>query len=111
MNADNNSNLRSYRRLSAFIGGCFLFTALACAQSPSPAQREYKLSPQDRERAIQFSRAKYTLHFVETAWGLLILFGVLELGWAARTRTLAESASRRWFVQGLIFAPLITLLM
>jgi Zn-dependent protease with chaperone function len=36
--------------------------------------------------------------------------GLLELGWAARTRALAESASRRWFVQGLIFAPLITLL-
>jgi STE24 endopeptidase len=111
MNADKNSILRSYRRSSAFIGGCilcfFLLGFLASAQAP---QREYKLSPQDRERAIQFSRAKYTLHFVETAWGLLILFGVLELGWAARTRTIAESVSQRWFVQGLIFAPLITLL-
>jgi len=77
------------------------------AQKPD---REYKLSPQDRDRAIQFSRAKYTLHFIETGWGLLILFGVLEMGWAARTRTLAESATSRWFVQGPIFAPLITLL-
>ncbi len=73
-------------------------------------QREYKLNPQDRERAIKFSRIKYTMHFVDEIWGLAILLGVLGFGLSARTRSLAESATQRWWVQGLIFAPLLTLL-
>jgi STE24 endopeptidase len=113
MNADNNPRLSSYRRSSAFIGGCFLclfLSGVLHAQAPASTQREYKLSPEKRDQAIQFARAKYTLHFVEAGWGLLVLVGLLELGWAARTRTLAEAASRRAIVQGLVFAPLITLL-
>jgi len=76
----------------------------------SPTQREYKLPPEKLERAIQFSRAKYTLHFVEAFWSIAVLIGILELRLASRIRTTAENKSRGWFVQGLIFAPLVTLL-
>ncbi len=87
-----------------------LLLAVAAYAATAPQQREYKLPPEKLKRAIEFSRAKYTLHFVETAWGLLVLVGILELGLASRTRTLAESASSKWYIQALIFPPLLTLL-
>ena len=86
--------------LLCVICGCLLFAE----------KREYKLTPEKRDRAIQFSRAKYTLHFVDTAWSLLVLVGILELGLAARVRNLAEAKSPAAVVQALIFAPILTLL-
>ncbi len=84
--------------------------AVLTATADVPQKREYHLPPEKLQRAIDFSRAKYTLHFVETFWSLLVIAGILEFGWSARARTLAEAVSRKWVVQALIFAPVVTLL-
>lgn len=87
-----------------------ILLAVAAFAAAAPQQREYRLPPEKLKKAIEFSRAKYTLHFVETFWSLLVIAGVLELGLSAGTRTLAERASGRWYVQALVFAPILTLL-
>src|ERR1022692_4008505 len=87
-----------------------MLLTVAAFAATAPKPREYRLPPDKLKKAIEFSRAKYTLHFVETFWSLLVIAGVLELGLSAGTRTLAERASGRWYVQALVFAPILTLL-
>ncbi len=84
------------------------------AQSP-PTEAEKKdvtqftLPPEKYQKAIEYSRAGYRLHFFNAAYGVLILLAVLGLGLSARFRDWAERASKRRFVQALIFVPLLTL--
>ena len=71
---------------------------------------QYTLSHERYEKAVAYSRAEYTLYFVSYLLGGLFLFLILRLGIAARLRDLAESASQRRWVQGLVFVPLLRLL-
>ncbi|HZD83956.1 MAG TPA: M48 family metallopeptidase [Candidatus Angelobacter sp.] len=74
----------------------------------SPAQ-SYTLSPDKYEKAVAFSRAKYQLYFVDTAYGILILILLLNLRVAPKYRDWAERISHRRFVQAWIFASLFLL--
>jgi len=74
-----------------------------------PATKEFHLSPEKREKAIQYSSTKYRLYFFDAAYGVAVLLGMLALGWVARFRDMAERASQRRFVQVLIFVPLFSL--
>jgi Zn-dependent protease with chaperone function len=67
----------------------------------------YTLPPEKYRQAVAYSRAKYRLHFVGFAWGCLVLLGLLALRVAPRFRDFAERASRRRFVQALVFVPLL----
>src|SRR5262249_23543940 len=60
--------------------------------------------------AVAYSRAEYTLYFASYLLGGIFLFLILRLGIAARFRDIAESASQRRWVQGLVFVPLLRLL-
>jgi STE24 endopeptidase len=71
---------------------------------------QYTLSHERYEKAVAYSRAEYTLYFVSYFLGGLFLFLILRLGIAARLRDMAESASQRRWVQGLVFVPLLRLL-
>ena len=68
---------------------------------------QYTLSHERYEKAVAYSRARYTLYFVSFAWGLLILVVLLRLGLAAKFRDLAEAASDKRFLQALVFVPLL----
>jgi len=72
---------------------------------------EFKLSPEKYKQAVEYSRAGYRLHFIEAAYGLIVVLIVLGLGFSAKFRDLAERATRYRFVQALIFVPLLTLAM
>ncbi len=78
----------------------------AQAQRSSPAPTTYTLTPERRAKAIAYSRALYILYFV----GTLVSIGIYLLLWRARIavtfRNWARRASRRRFVQCLIFVPL-----
>src|SRR5260370_5473651 len=82
--------------------------------SPSPSveqketPREYSLPPDKLQKAIEYSQAKYRLHFASAAWGIAALLVVLSVGLPAKFRNWAEAASRRRFVQAIIFVPLLT---
>ncbi len=71
---------------------------------------QYTLSHEKYEKAVAYSRAGYTLYFVSYILGGIFLFLILRLGIAARFRDLAESASEKRWVQGLVFVPLLFLL-
>ena len=86
-------------------------------QSPpseaSPAEtkktEQYILSRERGEKAVAYSRAGYTLYFVSYFLGGLFLFLILRLGLAEKFRDIAENASDKKWIQGLIFVPLLFL--
>ncbi len=82
------------------------------SESKTPEQtrtEQYTLSHERQAKAVAYSRAGYTLYFVSYFLGGLILFLILRLGWAAKFRDIAENASDRKWVQGLVFVPLLFL--
>lgn len=81
-------------------------------QSPPPTQTEtdqYTLSHERYEKAVSYSRIGYTLYFVSYFVGALVLLLILRLGIAAKFRDIAESASDKRWIQGLVFVPLLIL--
>ena len=57
----------------------------------------------------RYSRTRYALYFIGTAYGLLALWGVLASGLSARLRTVAEDLHRARFWTLLIYYALLTL--
>jgi STE24 endopeptidase len=72
---------------------------------------EYRLTPEQYEKAAAYSRIRIWLQVVGFAYGVAVLLGVLGLGVAGRLRDLAERRARRRFVQALVFVPLLLLLL
>jgi Zn-dependent protease with chaperone function len=70
---------------------------------------QYTLSHERQAKAVAYSRAGYTLYFVSYFLGGLFLFLILRLGWAAKFRDMAENASDKKWIQGLVFVPLLFL--
>jgi Zn-dependent protease with chaperone function len=80
--------------------------------TPATDQREtqsYSLPPDKYEKAVSYSRAQYRLHFIGTAYSLLILLFILSLRIAPAFRDWAERTSRMRFIQVLVFVPLLLL--
>src|SRR5260370_5209794 len=79
--------------------------------NPTETKRteQYILSRERCEKAVAYSRAGYTLYFVSYFLGGLFLFLLLRLGFAAKFRNIAENASDKKWMQGLIFVPLLFL--
>lgn len=67
---------------------------------------DYSLPPETRRKARDYSHTRYLLYFV----GVALSFAIYFLAWRVRLgvlfRTWARRASRRHFVQTLIFVPL-----
>jgi STE24 endopeptidase len=70
---------------------------------------QYTLSHDRYEKAVAYSQAGYTLYFVSYFLGALVLILVLRLGVAAKFRDIAEKVSDKWWIQGLVFVPLLLL--
>lgn len=70
---------------------------------------QYTLSHERYEKAVAYSRAGYTLYFVSYFLGAVFLLLILRLGLAAKFRDIAENASGRRWIQGLVFVPLLLL--
>ena len=111
---------RYFRRLGCsalLLLGCLLCGHAQPSRPPTPAAQssehqqplQYSLPPEKLKQAMDYARAGYWLHFGGAIYGILALILVLQLGWAARFRAWAEAASRRRFVQAIVFVPLILL--
>jgi Zn-dependent protease with chaperone function len=72
----------------------------------SPAATAYTLTPEQRAKAIAYSRSHYVLYFLGTLISLGIYFYLWRAGIAVTFRRWARKVSRRHFVQCLIFVPL-----
>jgi Zn-dependent protease with chaperone function len=104
---------------------CFtlLFTGLAlrlCAAQPAPTQpsaplaqaqpaaaqpnpQAYSLPPDKLAKAIALSRIRNILDIAGSLWGLVFLWLLLSLRWAAGLAAWAERLLRRRWMQGLLF--------
>jgi STE24 endopeptidase len=69
--------------------------------------QQYSLPPDKLQRAIEYSHAGYRLHFASEIYSILILAAIIITGIAAKFRDWAETASKRRFVQALVFIPLL----
>ena len=95
---------------------CFLLLAPALnAAPPRPPSAVARQSPNDvpvpavTPAMRRYSRTRYALYFVGTAYGLLALWGVLASGLSARLRTLAENLHGARFWTLLVYYALLTL--
>lgn len=78
--------------------------------SASGKTEQYTLSHERWQKAVAYSRAGYTLYFVSyfvVVAGLLVILGT---GMVGRLRDFAERATEKRWLQGLIFIPLLVLL-
>jgi Zn-dependent protease with chaperone function len=71
--------------------------------------QSYSLPPDKLQRAIEYAHAGYALHFGSEIYAILILAVIIATGLSARFRDWAVAASKRRFVQALIFVPLLLL--
>jgi Zn-dependent protease with chaperone function len=71
----------------------------------------YQLPPERYQKAVSLARKEYTLYFVTTAWGILVLLALLRIGVVARVRDVAVSASSKRSIQALIFVPALMILL
>lgn len=83
---------------------------LATSTPEQTSTEQYTLSHERYEKAVTYSRAGYTLYFLSYILGGIFLFLILRLGIAARFRDIAENTSEKRWLQGLIFVPLLLLL-
>jgi STE24 endopeptidase len=73
----------------------------------APAPTSYRLPPERLAKAVAYARARYRLHFGASAWSGIVLLAIVAARLGPRFRDLAESASRRRFVQAAVFVPLL----
>lgn len=92
---------------------CLAPAAAQTAPSPAPSsQREiktYSLPPDKLAKAIAYAHDRNRMHFIEVAYGLLVLAAVLACRLAPRFRDWAERATRRRIGQAYIFGTLLFL--
>ncbi len=85
--------------------------ALEAAPAADPAPiTEYRLPPDKLEKSVALYRTGVTMNLFATVYGIALLVVLLSLRVSARIRDLAERVSKRRFVQVIIFAPLLLVL-
>ncbi len=90
-------------------------TLAAEAPDASPAAdatpiTEYRLPPDKLEKSQALYRTGVTMNLFATVYGIALLVVLLSLRVSARIRDFAERVSKRRFVQVIIFAPLLLIL-
>jgi STE24 endopeptidase len=101
--------------LALLLGCCGQTAAWALGTTPTEAKAEqaaenrsaYSLPPEKLARAIEYSRKRVVLEFVDTGWGILQLILLLTLGIAAWMRNVAIRLSGNRWVQGYTFVFLL----
>lgn len=82
-------------------------TASSAPEAAKTNTQEFHLSRERYEKAVAYSRAGYTLYFVSVAWSIVVLLLLLKARVVARLRDFSESRTAHWAAAGLIFAPLL----
>ena len=68
---------------------------------------QYSLPPDKLQRAVDYAPAGYALHFGSELLSIAILAAIIVTGLGAKFRDWAEAASKRRFIQAMIFIPLL----
>jgi Zn-dependent protease with chaperone function len=77
--------------------------ASTAAPAPPANAQAYNLPPDKLAKAITFSHISLALEIVGSLWGLVFLWLLLSLRWAARLAAWTERLLRRRWMQGLLF--------
>jgi Zn-dependent protease with chaperone function len=97
---------RRMHRLATPLTFLLLLSHAALADS---APQAYSLPPDKLQRAIEYAHAGYWLHFESVIYSMIVIAVIIASGLSARFRDWAEAASKRRFVQALIFVPLLVI--
>ena len=89
----------------------FVWERAVFGASVAVSQFTYSLPPETLAKARTLYYWRTGLDLGETFWGVLVLLAVLNFRWAAGLGAWAASVSRRPWLQGLCFAPLILLVL
>jgi STE24 endopeptidase len=81
------------------------------AHDSAPAGPAYTLPPAKLARAETLDRDENLLWLASTAWSILSLLLILRLGWAVSLSRIAERVTSRKWLQGVVFLPLLLLLL
>jgi Zn-dependent protease with chaperone function len=81
-------------------------SAVPSASAAAPSST-YTLTPEKREKAIAYARARYGLHFASFVWSVLVLLVLIAWRLGPKFRDRAEAISKRRFWQAAIFVPLL----
>jgi len=95
------------------IGAQHVLAAEAPTDAPAADTtpiEEYRLPPDKLEKSQALYRTAMTMNLFGTVYGIAILLVLLFLRVSARFRDLAERVSPRRFVQVIVFAPLLLIL-
>jgi len=95
--------------LRAFYQFLLLSFLLSPAALADQAPQQYSLPPDKLQRAIEYAHAGYWLHFGSEIYAVLILAVIVASGLTAKFRDWASAASKRRFVQALVFVPQLLL--
>jgi len=82
----------------------------APAEDKRPPTNQFRLSKERYDKAVAYSRAGYILHFVSTAWGILVTVALLGCRVVAKVRDSAVRASRNLVGQAVIFVSVLTII-
>ena len=77
---------------------------------PQSANAAYSLPPEKLAKAIRLTRDYTILQFAQEAWGILFLLLLLGTRVLSRLGQWAESVTKRRWLQGLIFLPILLVL-
>lgn len=108
------SNNRSFGADEKSGGGppALLATPQSSETQTPPKVEHYTLTPEQQEKAIAYSHARYRHYFIGVAYSLALLYFLMRLQWPVKFARWAEGGgNRRRFLQVLIFAPLFIITM
>jgi STE24 endopeptidase len=95
-------------KILLLIAMVFVVATISFAESQQQKDvHSYTLSPEKYQQAIQYARARYTMSFVGTAYGLILIWLIITRKVGARFRNVAEKFSHRRFLQSLIITSLL----
>lgn len=78
-------------------------------QEAAKEVKSYTLPPDLYKKAVEFSRARYELYFIDFVYAVIVLLLVLRWRLAPKYRDWVERASSRRFVQAAIYVPVLLL--
>ncbi|MGA8153203.1 MAG: M48 family metallopeptidase [Terriglobales bacterium] len=86
-------------------------TAPVSLTTAAPEVTAYTLPPEQYKKAHALSSVRFRLALLGFVYGLVVLWLILRWKLGARYRDWAERRSRRYFLQSLVFSPLLLLTM
>jgi STE24 endopeptidase len=95
----------------ALAAAAVLVAAVAVTAQPKqpPQPKDDRFAITVTPEMQKHSRILDTLYFVGNAYGILVLLIVLAAGWSSKLRDLARRATKRRFLQAMLFTALLTL--